>query len=270
MINYISIGPIKIYYYSICILLGIIIAYNIINSEGKRLGYPKDYFLNLVFWALIFGIIGARIYYVLFNLDYYLKNPLEIIMIWHGGLAIHGGIIAGLIFILIYANKYKQNVLRILDIIVPGLIIGQAIGRWGNFFNQEAHGPATTLAHLQNLHIPEFIIKGMHINGVYYEPTFFYESVWCLIGFIVLLIYRRMHYTKIGQTTGLYLIWYGLGRFFIEHLRTDSLLLFNIKVAQLVSIIMIIVGIIIMIKEGKGSKFERLYNDKENIDEVKF
>ena len=144
-----------------------------------------------MFYALIFGILGARTYYVLFNLDYYLSNPLEIIQIWKGGLAIHGGILAGLMVIIYYSKKQKLKLPLLTDIIVPGLIIGQAIGRWGNFFNQEAFGRIVKLSTLENMYLPKFIIEGMHINGFYREPTFLYESVMSLIGFIVLMIVRK-------------------------------------------------------------------------------
>lgn len=134
-----------------------------------------------------------------------------------------------------------------IDILVVGIIIGQAIGRWGNFFNGEAFGPATTLAYLQSIHIPKFIIDGMLIDGVYHIPTFLYESTWCLLGFISMLILRSFKKLPLGALTSFYLIWYGIARFFIEGLRTDSLMLFSLKVAQLVSIIFIIAGIIILI-----------------------
>ena len=160
--------------------------------------------------------------------------------------------------------------MRLLDIAVVGLIIGQAIGRWGNFFNGEAHGSATTLEFLTSLHIPKFIIDGMNIYGTYYQPTFLYESLWCLIGFVVLLVFRRRKYVKIGQPTALYLIWYGIGRFLIESLRTDSLMIGNVKMAQLVSILFVAIGVIIFIKTVRGSKLENRYNDYENAEKISF
>ena len=147
-----------------------------------------------------------------------------------------------------------------LDFIVPSLLLAQAVGRWGNFFNQEAHGAVTSLQHLQNLHIPQFIIDGMNIGGVYYEPTFFYESLWCIIGFILILIIRRIKITKVGQVTALYLMWYGLGRFFIESMRTDSLMLGGFKMAQIVSIIMIVIGVLIVMITSRKGRYEDLYN----------
>ena len=271
MISSIDLGFISIHYYSIILFLAMIVGGILVIHEGKKFNISKDFMFNLLFYTILFGIIGARLYFVLFNLDFYLENPIEILMVWHGGLAIHGGIVFGLITIIIYCYKYKVNTLRILDIIVVSLILAQAIGRWGNFFNGEAHGPVTTLAYLQGLHLPNFIINGMHINGQYFIPTFLFESLWCLIGFIVLLIFRRMKYRKIGQTMCLYLVWYGIGRFFIETLRTDSLMLFDFKIAQIVSLLMIITGIIIYIFIAKkGNKMDNLYNDDSQQENILF
>ena len=265
-----DLGFIKIYWYSIMILLGVFVGGSLILRECKRFKISENYVINMILLCMIFSIIGARFYYVAFNWCYHSHNLLDILKIWEGGLAIHGGILFGLIFIIFYTKKYKVNTWRMLDIIVVGLIIGQAIGRWGNFFNGEAHGPITSLETLQNLFIPNFIIDGMNIGGSYYHPTFLYESLWCLIGFIILLILRRRRYCKIGQTTGLYFIWYGIGRFLIESLRTDSLMLGSFKMAQIISIVLVVVGIIILILKSRGSKLENRYNDKENIDDIQF
>lgn len=271
MNSVIDLGFISIHWYSIILLIAIVIGGKIALVEGKKWNVPEDFMFNLLFLTVLFGIIGARAYYVLFNFDYYSNNLMEIFMVWHGGLAIHGGIIAGLLTIVIYSIKYKANIMRILDIIVVGLIMAQAIGRWGNFFNGEAHGPATTLEHLQSLHLPDFIINGMFIDGAYYIPTFLFESFFCLAGFIFLLFFRRREYTKIGQTTSIYLIWYGILRFFIECYRTDSLMVGSFKIAQIISIFMIITGIVIyVIIMKKGNKLDNLYNDKNNIDNIKF
>ena len=240
----------------------------IIIREAKRYNYPKEFVFNMCFWTIIFGVIGARLYYVLFNLDMY-SNFWDIFKIWEGGLAIHGGIIFGLLTCYLYCKKYKVRTVRMLDFIVPALLLAQAIGRWGNFFNQEAHGAATTLAHLQSLHLPNFIIEGMNIGGVYYEPTFLYESIWCILGFIVILIVRRLKITKVGQPTALYLMWYGLGRFFIETMRTDSLMLGGFKVAQIVSVIMIVVGLIIIMITSRKGRYEDLY-DQDETETIKF
>lgn len=261
----ISLGPITITWYSICIFVGIILAAIIINKEAKRYNIPSSFVTNLVFWCVVFGIIGARIYYVLFNLNYYSKFPMEIIKVWNGGLAIHGGIIAGVITLIIYCKKYNVSILKMTDIAVVGLILAQGIGRWGNFFNGEAHGGIVSRSFLEGLHLPSFIIEGMHIGGNYYHPTFLYESVLCIIGFFVLMGIRGIKRTKLGNTTALYLIWYGTIRFIIESLRTDSLMLGSIRVAQLISIFMVIGGIIMFIITRINCKYyeEVKYGENE-------
>jgi len=266
----VDLGFVKIYWYSIMILLGVFIGGSLLLKESKRFKIPEDYMINLITLTLIVAILGARIYYVIFEWNFYKDNLIEIFKVWEGGLAIHGGLIAGLLFIIFYTKKYKVNTFRMLDMIVVGLIIGQAIGRWGNFFNGEAHGGITSLEFLSSLHLPQFIIDGMKINGIYYHPTFLYESLWCIIGFILLLILRRRYYNKIGQTTALYMIWYGIGRFFIEGMRTDSLMLGDFRVAQLVSIGLVVIGIIIFIIKSRGSKLDNRYNDLEKIDKIIF
>lgn len=255
-----DLGVVQIYWYSIFIFLGMLVACFIIYKESKKRGIEEDFLVNLAFNAIILGIIGARLYYVLFNLPYYLDNPLEILEIWNGGLAIHGGIIAGLLFIIYYCKKHEVNIWKMLDIIVVGLIIAQAIGRWGNFFNSEAYGPITTAESLKDLGIPNFVIHGMYILGEYRQPTFFYESIWCLFGFCAMLLIRNYKYLKIGQLTGFYLLWYGIIRLFIEGMRTDSLMLGPIKMAQLVSVIFIIVGITIFIRSMRKKESD-LYNE---------
>jgi phosphatidylglycerol:prolipoprotein diacylglycerol transferase len=247
-------------------LLGGILAIH----EAKKWNIPSEFMITLFFYIIIFSLIGARLYYILLNLDYYLANPISMFKVWDGGLAVHGGFIAGFIVVIIYSKKYRIRTYRLLDILVVSLLLGQAIGRWGNFTNGEAHGAATTLDYLQSLHLPTFVIEGMNIDGVYYIPTFFFESVACFIGFIVLFIFRKLRYTKLGNTTSLYLIWYGVVRFFIEGMRTDSLMLGEFKVAQIVSLIMIIVGIIMFIIQRKGSVFNNLYNDDKNMENPLF
>ena len=249
----------NVYYYSLCILLGVIVAYILITREGKKQGLPKEFISDLIFYTLIIGILGARVYYCVFNLDYYLANPSEILKIYNGGLAIHGGVIAGLIFVYFYTKKKNVSFIKILDIVAPAVIIAQSFGRWGNFFNQEAHGGITTYQNLKNMHIPEFIINGMHIEGKYYYPTFFFESIWCLIGFIILMTARRNKNLRKGFQIGFYFIWYGIGRFFIEAFRTDSLMFFGLKIAQIVSLIGIIIGIIIIVT----NRNKKYYNEME-------
>lgn len=249
----------NVYYYSLCILLGVIVAYILITREGKKQGLPKEFISDLIFYTLIIGILGARVYYCVFNLNYYLANPSEILKIYNGGLAIHGGVIAGLIFVYFYTKKKNVSFIKILDIVAPAVIIAQSFGRWGNFFNQEAHGGITTYQNLKNMHIPEFIINGMHIEGKCYYPTFFFESIWCLIGFIILMIARKNKNLRKGFQIGFYFIWYGIGRFFIEAFRTDSLMFFGLKIAQIVSLIGIIIGIIIIVT----NRNKKYYNEME-------
>lgn len=267
-----ELGPIQIYWYSIFIFLGLLIASILIFKEARKRNIDEDFLINLIFNTIIIGLIGARVYYVLFNIPYYASNPIEILAVWNGGLAIHGGIFAALAFILIYCKKKNINSLQLLDIIVVGLIIAQAIGRWGNFFNSEAYGQVTTYAELKAQQIPTFIINGMYILGEYRQPTFFYESTWCFSGFLAMLIIRKYKYLKRGQLTGFYLFWYGLGRLLIESLRTDSLMLGPIKIAQVVSIVFIITGIVLffynLIKSTPTDK--RLYTEdlSPNDDEM--
>ena len=257
----IDLGFIQIYWYSITMLLGVLLGGTIAYLELKRLKIDTKYFLDMIFYVIIFGFLGARAYYVLFNLDYYLANPSEIIAIWNGGLAIHGAILAGTLTIILYSLKHKKSkneIIRYLDICSLGVIIGQIIGRWGNFFNGEAHGGITTKAFLESIHIPEFIIKGMTINGVVYHPTFLYESTLNLIGLIFLLIIRKNKKLKNGMLLSIYLMWYSVVRFFIESMRTDSLMFMNLKMAQVISIVLFIVGLISFIISKKyGNNYNR-------------
>ena len=261
-----SIGNISVRWYSFLILVGIILAIFLAEKEAKKFKYDKDFIFDLAFWIIIFGIIGARLYYVIFNFELYKNDLLGIFKVWNGGLAIHGGIIVGLITLLVYCKIKGVKPLRVTDIAVPSLIIAQAIGRWGNFFNGEAHGPVTTLANLKELFIPQFIIVGMNIGGVYYHPTFLYESLWCILGFIILLIVRKFYKSlKCGQLTCIYLMWYGAGRLVIESLRTDSLMLGSLKVAQLVSIGMIVVGVLFFLYLCFNRLRKGKYYDKEEM-----
>lgn len=260
----INLGIIEIHWYSICLFIAILLGSNVVIKEAKKFGYQENFIVNLLFFGILFGIIGVRLYFVFFNFDYYGQHPFDIFKVWEGGLAIHGGIIAALICILIYCHQNKVNTLKILDFIVVGGILGQAIGRWGNFFNGEAHGPVTTLAYLKDLGLPDFIINGMHIGGNYYIPTFLYESIWCLLGFIIMILIRHRKFMKVGFLTSFYLVWYGFERFFIEGLRTDSLMLGPIKMAQVMSIVMVISGILLFIICLFKSK---KYNEVETCEE---
>ena len=255
-----DLGFIQIYWYSLMIALGLFFGIIVIIREGKRQELKEDFFINLIFYGTIIAIVCARLYYVIFNWSYYSNNLVEIFEIWNGGLAIHGAMIGGGLFTIFYCMKEHKRFLKVIDIIVVGLILGQAIGRWGNFFNQEAYGSVVSLSFLQSLHLPEFIIDGMKIGANYYHPTFLYECLWNLIGFIILVIVRRFRYIHTGQPTAIYMMWYGVGRFFIEGLRTDSLMLGNLKMAQIVSIVMFLAGLGLFLYKARQSRFDDQYN----------
>jgi len=267
---FIDLGIITIRWYTIFILIGMFLGGMLVLKEAKKWNFKEDFILNLFFYTIIFSLIGARLYYVVFSWDYYKNDIISIFKIWEGGLAIHGGLLFGLLTIIIYSRKYKVKLVQLLDIVAPGVLLGQAIGRWGNFFNSEAYGTATTYEALKKLLIPEFIINGMEINGVYYHPMFLYESILCIIGLIVILIIRKRKYLRIGQITGFYFMWYGFIRFFIEIMRTDSLYIGNLKIAQLVSILMFVFGLLFMISRKSTSHFENIYNDESNKANINF
>ena len=250
MNNSFNIFGFTITYYALCILLGVIVAYLVIRKLAKKHNINNKFLDDTIFYGLLIGILGARIYYVLFNLDYYMNNLSEIYKIWHGGLAIHGGIIAGALFVYFFSKKHKVSFIKMTDIILPGVLIAQAIGRWGNFFNQEAYGIMVSKGLLQKLLIPGFVIDGMYIDGKYYLPTFYIESIFCIIGFIIIIIISKKT-KKIGIPTSFYLIWYGILRLIIEYFRTDSLMIGPFKMAMMVSIISIILGIILIFKKEK-------------------
>lgn len=254
----------EIRWYSVLLLIGMIIAIFMLIREGKRFNIPKDFTFNLAFWVIIIGIICARAYYCIFNFELFKENWLDIFKIWEGGLAIHGGLIGGFITLVVYTKRYNVNTYKITDMAVVPLLLAQAVGRWGNFFNSEAHGAATTYYHLKELHIPEKIIEGMKIGNVYYHPTFYYESLYCLLGFIILLFVRRYRYLKRGQLTCIYLMYYSVGRFFIESLRTDSLMFGAFKMAQIVSVVMFVVGLICFMILSRKGRFEDLYNEEQS------
>ena len=242
-----SIGNIEIKWYSFFLLVAFSLGAFIIYLNRKRINLSKTEIGDMLFNLVIIAILGARIYYVIFNLDYYLEYPVDILKVWEGGLAIHGGIILGLLYLFYFCKKKGISIIKLTDLIVLALPLGQAIGRWGNFFNQEAYGPVTTYSNLKSMYIPSFIIDGMHIGNNYYHPTFLYESMWCLLIFIALLILFLLKIEKKGLYTSIYLIMYGIERLIVESMRQDSLMLFNTKVAQIVSIVMILSGVIILI-----------------------
>ena len=249
----IKIGSIVIYKYSLCMLSAFVIGYFLALFEVKKRNISDKFLTDFLFFLVPITIIGARLYYVTFSFNDYKDNLIDIFKVWNGGLAIHGGVIAGLIFLIFYTKKHHVDTIKLMDIAAVSLVLGQAIGRWGNFFNKEAYGPITTLAKLKSLHIPGFIIDNMKIGGFYHHPTFLYESLGCLIIFIILLIVRRIKNVKTGTVSSIYLILYGILRFFIEGMRQDSLMLFNLKMAQCISLFSIIAGIGLLVYSVKNN-----------------
>lgn len=220
---------IDIMWYGIIMAVAMVTAVLLVLRNAKKTGIKEDDMLDLALIALPCGVVGARLYYVLFNFSLYQGDLLSIFNTRLGGMAIHGGLIGGFIGGLIVALRKKLNLIKTADIIAPSVILGQAIGRWGNFINQEAHGGPTDLP------------WGIMVDGVKVHPTFLYESLWNLFIFAVLMtVFRKKKYD--GQMASIYLIGYSLGRFFIEGLRTDSLMFGSFRVAQLISLMMIAVG----------------------------
>jgi len=219
-----ELGPLSIRWYGVILALGAVAGLLLAIQEGKRFGIKSDFFMDLLLIGAPTAIIFARIYYVVFQWDYYKNNLGDIVKIWNGGIAIYGAIIGALICGYFFSRAKGYSFWRIADICAPSLLIGQMIGRWGNFVNQEAYGGPVEESFLRNtLHIPDFIVNQMFINGTYVHPTFLYESIWSLVGLVILLIIRRQRFLREGELLAIYIGWYSIGRFFIEALRTDSL-----------------------------------------------
>ncbi len=252
----------SIYWYGILMAIAIILAVVLCYREAKRKKISENDLLNLCLIVIPCGIVGARLYYVLFNLDVYLSNPVSMLYIWEGGLAIYGAVIFGLVGAFIYTRAKKIRFLRVADMIAPGLVLAQAIGRWGNFFNQEAFGLPVSNPEL--LWFPMTVrIDGLHyFDGVlcdnpYHLATFFYESIWCLLVFIFLWSMRK-RFKHDGDAILWYALLYGLERAFVEQLRGDSLWLVpgTIRVSQLVSAIMVVAVLVFFIVRAIKEKKE--------------
>ncbi|WP_230303276.1 prolipoprotein diacylglyceryl transferase, partial [Peribacillus simplex] len=189
----IDLGPIQVHWYGLIIGFGVLLGLIIALRESERRGLDKEIFTDMILFAVPIAIICARIYYVIFQWEYYSQNPGDIIKIWNGGIAIHGALIGSVLTAIVFAKVKKVSFWKLADIAAPSLLLGQAIGRWGNFMNQEAHGGEITRSFLENMHLPEFIINQMYINGAYYHPTFLYESIWNIVGVIILLSLRKVN-----------------------------------------------------------------------------
>jgi len=261
---FIQIGNFPIYWYGVLIAAGAFIGLLLANREAERLHMEKDIMLDLLVFALPIAIISARLYYVIFEWQAYANKPwTSIFAIHEGGLAIHGGLIGAVITAIVFTKVRKVPFWKIADIAAPSIILGQAIGRWGNFMNQEAHGGPISQTTYESFHqyLPDFIMNQMCIDGVMYHPTFLYESVWNILIFSLLLFLRRKNPLR-GEVFLTYVIGYSVGRFFIEGMRTDSLLTGHLKEAQILSIILIIGSIILIIYNRKYKKEKVRYNDE--------
>ncbi len=277
MLNYIdpsfSIFGLEIHWYAVCILLGVLFAVLAGVREGKKIGIPSEYIYTGVVIVLPCSILGARIWWDLFNLDK-IHSFVDVIAIWDGGLAIQGGILAALLSIFIYCRVRKFSFYRILDVVAPGFLIGQIFGRWGNFCNHELYGPVVKNVELFKNLLPNFITENMYISGAYRHPTFLYESALNLVGLILMLVARRkIKKMESGDLIGGYLIWYGMVRIFTEILRGKSganeiLMAGPIPMSILVSVLFIIAGIILLIIKrfiGPRTNYQELMQQiKEN------
>ncbi|MEI3611806.1 prolipoprotein diacylglyceryl transferase [Pseudogracilibacillus sp. SO30301A] len=259
---FLQVGPISIYWYGVIIASGLFLGLYLATKEADRLGLKKDLITDLIVFAAPIAIIFARIYYVIFEWENYRgASFISLIAVWEGGIAIHGALIGAVLTAIVYARVKDVSFWQLADIVAPSLILGQAIGRWGNFMNQEAHGGPISEAAYQNFHqyLPDFIMNQMCINGVLYHPTFLYESFWNILVFIGLLLLRKYNPLR-GEIFLSYIIMYSIGRIFIEGMRTDSLFLGPIKQAQLFSLLLIIGAIILIIYRRKSDKVDRKYD----------
>jgi phosphatidylglycerol:prolipoprotein diacylglycerol transferase len=231
-------------WYGIFIATGMMVGILLAQFTAKLKNVDYDELLNITLIAFPIAIIGARAYYVAFEFNQYKDDLIQVFNIRQGGLAIHGGVIFGMIAALLYTRYKKERLLKFADVAAPSIIIGQAIGRWGNFFNSEAHGGPVTQGFISKF--PEFIQKGMLIDGVYYQPTFLYESIWNVLVCLI-LIYLLTKTFKRGTVFFTYIGLYSIGRFFIEGLRTDSLMFAGLRVAQLISLAGVALWIIFIV-----------------------
>lgn len=233
-----ELGPLEIRWYGILIASAVLIGTVLAMREVERQHINQDHFLNILLAAIPAAFIGARLYYVIFNWEYYSSYPRDIVAIWEGGLAIHGGLIAAFLVSFFLVKKYNISFWQSADIAAPSIVLGQAIGRWGNFINQEAYGYAVD---------PDKIPWAMYIDGAYRHPTFLYESIWNLGIFIFLLWLRRRVTIKQGDIFLSYILLYSAGRFVIESFRTDSLMLTSsIRVAQAISLLIILIAVVLL------------------------
>lgn len=239
-----SIGPLNLTWYATFIAIAAYLCYKVSENNIKKMGYSSELAEDLFFGMLPFALIGARTWYVVFEWgNQYASNPISALYIWEGGLGIYGGVLGGLAYGYYFAKKHKLSYLRWGDAVVPNLLLAQTIGRWGNFMNQEAYGRIVSEAYYT--YFPEFIKAKMFINGAYREPTFLYESIANLTGFLLItFVYKKVKERKRGDLLYAYFAWYGVTRFFIEGLRSDSLYIGPFRVSQVTSVILMSIGIL--------------------------
>ncbi|RKQ35557.1 prolipoprotein diacylglyceryl transferase [Oceanobacillus halophilus] len=257
---FLELGPLTVYWYGVIIATGAALGLWLAMKEANRLGLNKDLLIDFIVFAVPIAILFARIYYVIFEWERYAEGPFwRVFAIWEGGIAIHGAIIGGVLTAIVFSRVRKIPFWQLADIIAPSLILGQAIGRWGNFMNQEAHGGPLPDGSVIYDVVPEFIINQMTIDGTTYHPTFLYESLWNILIFVLLLLLRRYNPLR-GEVFLTYLIGYSIGRFFIEGLRTDSLYVVGeLRTAQLISILAIVAAIILIIYRRKTTNVKYDY-----------
>lgn len=230
-----QIGSLAIRWYGILIGLGVVSGLLLARHEATRRGLDGELVTDAVLFVLPAGFVGARLYYVLFNLEHYVRAPGDIFRIWHGGLAIHGGVLAGIAAAVWFSRRRRLPLLPLLDALSPGLALAQSIGRWGNFINREAYGAPVSEAFLR--WFPPFLREGMRIQGQYHHPAFLYESLWNLLLCLFLVWAGRRQSLPAGRILALYLGLYSGGRFLVEGLRMDSLMLGPFRAAQVVSLL---------------------------------
>lgn len=250
-----NIFGLEVRWYGLIIVIGIILAFLYACYRGKQEGFSSDDMMDLFLYVVVFSIIGARAYYVLTTLDQY-HSLYDVIAVWNGGLAIYGAVITGAVVITIVCRIKKKSVLKALDMIAPGVMIGQLIGRWGNFCNGEAFGDISkfeffgfTKVTPNASSLPWIMEVNSYASGyrtLTVHPTFLYESVWNLIGFIIInAFYKKKSFD--GEIVLMYAVWYGFGRMFIEGLRSDSLYVGSVKISQLIGLVCVVAGVAAMI-----------------------
>ena len=248
----VQLGPVFIYWYGLLVMTAILVGLWLTIKLDKKyqLGLGQEKIFNLAIWLIIVGAIGARLYHVLSDINYYWLRPLEIFYLWRGGLGIFGAVIAGIIFLYFYARRQGWSVWLFLDLLAPAIILGEAIGRWGNWFNQENFGWPTNLSWgipIDILHRP-----GEFLAQKFFHPTFLYQFFWNVIIFIFLLWLMKRWRPGTGMIVAFYLIFYSMGRFLIEFLRTNAQpMFFGLRLAQIVCLIFFLVGIIVLINRDR-------------------